>query len=47
MHPRAEIAQILCEILFIGLYRYPIDSRRRLPPLPAEHTFQCALINMM
>jgi hypothetical protein len=47
MHARAQIAQVLCEVLFVRLHRDPVDSRRCPPPLSPERTMKRVLVYMV
>src|SRR5579862_5114359 len=47
MHPLAETLQVDLQILLVGDYSFPIDSRTRLPPQSTERSLQRDCIDMM
>lgn len=47
MHARAQIAQVLREMLFVCLHRDPVDSRRCPPPLSPERPVKRVLVDVV
>jgi hypothetical protein len=47
MHTRTQIAQVLCEMLFVCLHSDPVHARRCLPPLSPERPMKRVFVDVV